>query len=202
MTRHYRRLAGALIGVATVAALSTPALAAPAMAAGKVLELAGSVRVNGHPVKVGSPVRKGDTIETGANSRATVKLADGSAIRITFSTRVMINEMNPGTSYLSLLSGGLLSLVRKRSKFMVTSPQVIAAVHGTVFYIESSSAKPNYACICQGSVDLASTGKGAQHRVITTRTHTAFLVDPKHFGASTMWGHTDADVAGLRKYVP
>src|SRR5689334_13014727 len=84
MTRHARRLAGALMGAIAVATLAAPAGAKDETAAGKVLEAMGTVRVNGHPVKAGSPVRTGDTIETGANSHATVGLADGSAIRVAY----------------------------------------------------------------------------------------------------------------------
>lgn len=193
-----------------IAALGTAVLlqAAPAAATqapvatntGKIIQLVGMVSVNGKPAKVGASVSRGDTLETGHDSRATISLPDGSAIRLTHTTRMILTELGM-TTWLSLLKGGLLSAVHRGTNFRVNSPQVIAAVHGTVFYIESSSMKPNYACICEGSVELYSTQKKAQRRVITTKSHKAFLVDPQRLGASTLWGHTDADSKELKKLV-
>lgn len=196
-----RYLVAALATAATLHAVPAFAAEVPAaMPSGKILQLAGMVRINGRPARVGTPVKKGDTLETGADSRATISLPDGSAIRLTHTTRVTLTELGM-TTWLSLLKGSLLSAVHRGTSFRVNSPQVIAAVHGTVFYIESSAMKPNYACICEGSVELYSTQEKAQHRVISTKSHKAFIVDPQRFGATMLWGHTDAESKELRRLV-
>lgn len=172
-----------------------PARSAPAEA--KVLSVTGTLQVNGRPAAAGALLHKGDRLATGPNSRAFVGFSDGSAIRLNADSRLDLAELGKKTG-LALQSGSVLSAVHKGARYSVTTPRAVAAVRGTVFYVEATAAKPGYVCVCEGTVAVSDRRKRSRRRVITTQEHQAVSVNPDQIVPDRMLGHTDEEIAELK----
>lgn len=196
----WNRRTSLLVAAAAVWALSAPARSAPAprpAAEAKVLSVTGTLQVNGKPAAAGSLLRKGDRLATGPNSRAFVGFADGSAIRLNADSRLDLAALGKKTG-LALQSGSVLSVVHKGARYSVTTPRAVAAVRGTVFYVEATAAKPGYVCVCEGSVAVSDRKNRRRRRVITTQEHQAVSVNPDQIVPDQMLGHTDDEIAELK----
>jgi len=118
---------------------------------GEIASFRGVVTVDNRPVAVGTSVRQGMRVETGANAFVTVRLPDGSSISLPSQSRIRIDKLRR-----VLLSGGLdrnfvLEAGRSRStvtpildpasNFRVTTPLSVSAVRGTDFRVAFDAAE-------------------------------------------------------------
>jgi hypothetical protein len=192
VVRPCRLLVGGLLLIAG----GGPAAAAPPAAA-KVLSVTGTLRINGKPGAPGTLLHERDRLATGANSVAFVGFADGSAIRLNAGSRLDLASLGRATS-LSLQTGSVLSAVHKGARYSVTTPRAVAAVRGTVFYVEATPARPGYVCVCEGTVSVTDRRNRRRSQVITTQTHRAVSVQRSRIAPDKMLGHTDDEIAELK----
>lgn len=175
-----------------VALLAAPAIAAPS---GKLVTADGSVRVNGRPAAAGALVKEGDRLSVGRGSRAVVLLSTGAAFRLGPNSELRVSDLGART-HLTLKKGDILSAVKTGTKYHVTTPKVVAAVRGTVFYMQSTRVHPSLICICHGKVDVSAPGK-AKRRVDTDH-HKLYAVKPNaRWIPLELSGHTDEEAGAL-----
>lgn len=190
-------LAGALIISALLP--STVLGVQAAEVSGKVLAVAGSLKVNGKAAKPGIIVHRGDRLATGPQTKVYVGFSNGTVVQLGPDSRLMVSDLGQKMGIM-LESGGILSAVRPGAEYTVNSSRVVAAVRGTIFYVEYSPMKPNYVCVCRGRAEIRAAAAGSERRLVSTKTHTAFLVSPHQFERNTLWGHTDAEIKQLLSY--
>ena len=137
---------------------SAPAAGAVEAPIGKVLSMSGSVSVErtatvvsqaaltSGPIqlKEGDVVFRGDTIQTGANSKASLAFADGTAFNISANARMVLNEFvyNPesksNASFFSLVKGTFTFVagkVAKSGSMKVDTPVATMGIRGTTPHV-------------------------------------------------------------------
>lgn len=83
----------------------------------------------------GTPVKPGDTVRTGSESRVELKISDGSRVVLGSKSRIQVALSAPSRIF-NLMSGRVKSFVKKlqpQTKFEIKTPLAAAAVRGTVF---------------------------------------------------------------------
>ncbi|KQX19409.1 MULTISPECIES: FecR domain-containing protein [unclassified Sphingomonas] len=111
----------------------------------QVVAFRGAVTIDGRQAELGSEVRQGMRVETGANASVAIAMPDGSSIALPSQSRIRVDKLRR-----ILLTGGLdrnfkLEAGRSRSSvtpmkdpasnFRVTTPLSVAAVRGTDFRV-------------------------------------------------------------------
>jgi hypothetical protein len=111
----------------------------------QVVSFRGTVTIDGRQAELGSEVRQGTRVETGANASVAITMPDGSSIALPSQSRIHVAKLRR-----ILLTGGLdrnfkLEAGRSRSSvipmkdpasnFHVTTPLSVAAVRGTDFRV-------------------------------------------------------------------
>lgn len=112
----------------------------------------GDVKVNGQSAKIGQHLKNGDVIETGAESYLEAKFATQSAFRIREDSKVTVN-VDKNVS-LSVEKGKVLNILEKRSQYLVRTPSAVAAVRGTIFFVNVVNDNKTYFCACNGTVAI------------------------------------------------
>lgn len=125
---------------------------APPVVAGTVTFLAGeatrSAGGKAAPLAVGSPLSRGDVIETRRRTRLELRLADGSVLRLGPLSRVVLDEAAFGATpddrrvSARLVVGAVWANVAKavggESRFEVTTAHAVAGVRGTTFRVDAA----------------------------------------------------------------
>jgi hypothetical protein len=111
----------------------------------QVASFRGAVTIDGRQAELGSEIRQGMRVETGANASVAITMPDGSSIALPSQSRIYIDKLRR-----VMLTGGLdrnfkLEAGRSRSSvipmkdpasnFRVTTPLSVAAVRGTDFRV-------------------------------------------------------------------
>jgi ferric-dicitrate binding protein FerR (iron transport regulator) len=188
----------AILFVVAAALAPEAGQAADPRAAAKVLSVTGALQVNGRLAGAGTLLRRGDRLATGPASRAFIGFSDGSALRLNADSRLDLSRLT-GWTELALRSGSVLNAVHKGSRYSVTGPRAVAAVRGTVLYVEATPARPGYTCVCEGSVEVRARGRQAR-QVVTSQEHAAVEVGPDGLKPAGMEGHTDDDIRELKRH--
>ncbi len=166
-------------------------------------EVRGEVTVNGRAVKVGDPVRPGDTVATGARSFAAFAV-DRDAFLLRDSTRVEIAGANPAADVLRLVTGKLLGVFGAGRGRSIVTPSATIGIRGTGAYLEAEAAR-TYFCLCYGTADVA-TADGRIKDSYTTTHHESprYLYGDGRKQAMTaarVVNHTDAELIMLEALV-
>ncbi|HRE17119.1 MAG TPA: hypothetical protein PLW86_08635 [Rhodocyclaceae bacterium] len=134
-----------------------------------IYQLSGTVTLNGKPAAEGMPVNPGDTLVTGANSRAIYVIGQDAYLQRDNSTVSILGTTV--TSGLRILSGKLLSVFGKGNKQLQTSTATIG-IRGTGCYIESEPER-TYFCLCYGTADVAPVAAPDKPQTLVTKHHEA-----------------------------
>jgi hypothetical protein len=126
---------------------------------GKVVKLNGSVSiehvgavvvaasVGDNKTKIGDPVYRGDTVQTGANSAVGITFTDGSAFNLTSNARMVLNEFvydpngKSNSTFFSLTKGTFTFVAGKVAKtgdMKVDTPVATMGIRGTTPHVEIS----------------------------------------------------------------
>ena len=133
----------------------------------------GSVTVNGAPAKIGTPVKPGDRVATGANSMAVVVVGKD-AYLLRDNSSIVLEESKSKRGVLDtvlILTGKVLSVLDKRSidqRVQYRTNNATIGIRGTGFYIEIHDGR-TYFCLCYG--EAAIDGKGMTEPKIVKTTH-------------------------------
>jgi len=138
-----------------------------------VYRIAGSASVNGTAATLKTPVRLGDTIETGKDSEIIFAVGDQSMLLRSNTRLVIEGEKKESASLLisglRLLTGALLSVSRDRQMRVVTAAATIG-IRGTGFYAESDPEQ-TYFCTCYGTTDVAASNDPASKETVVSKQH-------------------------------
>ncbi len=135
--------------------------------------LTGTATVNGVPAKVGTPVKAGDRVTTGANSSAVVVVGKDAYLLRDNST-IILEESKTTRGALDtvlILTGKVLSVLNKRpidQRVQYRTNNATIGIRGTGFYIEIHEGR-TYFCLCYG--EAAIDGKGMSEPKIVKTTH-------------------------------
>jgi hypothetical protein len=108
--------------------------------------------------EVGQPLFTGDSVMTGKDSKAEVSFMDGTSVRISERTRLVVAQADTLRS-LKLLWGKLWAKVAKLSsaqcRFQVETPTAVAGVRGTVFRVEVDPDAATRVAVEEGEVEVS-----------------------------------------------
>ncbi|MFZ0888540.1 MAG: FecR family protein [Candidatus Binataceae bacterium] len=168
-------------------AVLDPAVTAAQTAAGSVTSTQGDCRLKRasatlQPV-AGMPVEFGDRLETGANGRVVVTLADQSRLELAESSSITVDQ----PTRVSLFSGLVHAVVRFAATgggptFQVSTPNAVAAVRGTKWdtSYQEGVERPRFAgckqftdvTVAEGTVEVSNpTATGAAPLAVTPGHH-------------------------------
>jgi len=138
-----------------------------------IFRITGSASVNGRAATLQTPVRPGDTVETGADSEIIFVVGSQSMI-LRSESRLVIEQDAAGAAAqlltgLRLLTGKLLSVSRGSRQRIVTSTATIG-IRGTGWYTESDPEQ-TYFCTCYGVADIAATNDPQSTETVATTQH-------------------------------
>lgn len=135
--------------------------------------LSGDVTVNNQKATLSTPIKPGDTLQTGKNSEIIFVVNTHSMILRGDSNLVV---QPPETSVSSLVIGGLRLLsgkllsVSRNSPMRVTTSTATVGIRGTGFYIESDPEQ-TYFCTCYGATEVQANDDPQSRESITASHH-------------------------------
>ena len=194
----------ALAGGVCAPLLIRAALAAGAGGSGMV-EVKGTVLINGRPARMGDAVNPGDGVTTGAGSSAVIVLG-GDAFLIRESSDLRTAGQGALADSLRLVTGKLLSVFGRGRRNLTTATATIG-IRGTGVYLEVE-AERTYVCTCYGTVDLQASNMPEARETVRTTHHDA----PRYVYArgempikmiepAPVINHTDAELIMLEALV-
>jgi hypothetical protein len=136
--------------------------------------LAGDVRVNNQLATLATPVKPGDTLQTGKNSEIIFVVNTHSMI-LKGDSKLQIEGADASTvagyviSGLRMVAGKLLSVSRNSPMRVSTNTSTIG-IRGTGFYVESDP-ELTYFCTCYGTTEVQSTTDADSRESITAAHH-------------------------------
>ena len=119
------------------------------------------------PILPGMELRAGDQLITGAGSRALVKMADGSLVKLGENGQLGFQELNPAADVfraaLNVLEGAFrftTDLVAKsrRREVSIRAAQVTAGIRGTDLW-GRSRANNEIVCLIEGNIEVGAAGE-------------------------------------------
>jgi hypothetical protein len=155
----------------------------------QVHRLEGNATVNGQTAKVGTPVKAGDRIATGASSQAVVVLGQD-AFLLREKTIVEMRGRESTLTELLISAGKVLSVFSKKP-VSIKAANATIGIRGTGAYLEVDDADV-YFCLCYGEAVLQ--GPGMADKVVKTTHHEQPML--VRAGLGTM----SADPAGFRNH--
>jgi hypothetical protein len=168
-------------------------------------EVRGDVRINGTPAEKGTPVKIGDTVTTGADSRA-IFVVGQDAYLMHGNTHLVIESESKGSvaDLLHIVKGRVLSVLAS-GKRRVIAPTAVAGVRGTGMYVEADPER-TYICTCYGEVDIEAVGApGVTERVKTTHHESPRTIaasgGEKRIAPAPLMNHTDEELVMLEALV-
>ncbi|MEN9481479.1 MAG: hypothetical protein RLZZ298_2874 [Pseudomonadota bacterium] len=166
-----------------------------------IFRIKGEVKVNGQIARVGSPVKPGDVITTGAQSEAIYIIGQDAYLQRDNSTVSIAGDaLKAG---LRVLTGKLMAVFGKGEKRIEAGTATIG-IRGTGCYIEAEETKV-YFCLCYGKADITSSRMPGKIETIETKHHenpvTLHADGRQMMEKAPMLNHTDAELTLLESLV-
>jgi len=115
--------------------------------------VSGQVFHNDQPAIVGTQVRGGDFLDTGADSQTTLVMGR-SAFLLREHTRLEIAPVRSwARDFLRLTNGGLLAVFGHGEHRTIHTTTAVLGIRGTGLYLETDPTR-TYLCTCYGTVDI------------------------------------------------
>lgn len=121
------------------------------------------------PLKIGTVLGSGDTIETKDNGKVELQIANGNTINMTPNSNLTLSKLisYPATgeydnlleSKVGMIRANVVAKIKGKSTFKIKTPTAICGVRGTVFYIEVT-ATGTKVFVTDGSVDFSNPNSG------------------------------------------
>ena len=162
-----------------------------------VHQLEGSATVNAKPAQVGTPLKAGDRIVTGSQSRAVIVI--GSDAFLMRADTTLETKGAAGVLTDMLVAGGQILTVLSRKPVAVAAAHATIGIRGTGFYLEVEPARV-YFCLCYGEALVEGPGM-AGHAVKTTHHESPRVLseagDVMRAAPGPFRNHTDAELVML-----
>lgn len=138
-----------------------------------IYRIIGTASVNGAAATLQTPVRPGDTVETGKDSEL-IFVIDGHSMLLRSESRLVIEAekkeaLSSLISGLRLLTGKILS-VSRGTRYRVTTATATIGIRGTGWYGESDPDL-TYFCTCYGAVDVTSINDPDSKETVVSKQH-------------------------------
>lgn len=182
MNKPIRQLAAALeaffaaviaaVAAAFVALAAAPAaLAQPAAVVEGVQMPAWVERADGRraPLAPGMEIKSGEQVRTGANSRALLKLSEGSLVKLGENGVLKMDELKPdqGGAFraaIRVLEGAFrfttdALMKARRREVSITVATVTAGIRGTDLWGKSDSGDRQIVCLIEGKIEVGAPGE-------------------------------------------
>lgn len=174
-----------------------------------IYRIVGTASVNGTAATLQTPVRPGDTVETGKDSEL-VFVVDGHSMLLRSESRLVIETekkeaLSSLISGLRLLTGKILS-VSRGTRFRVTTATATIGIRGTGWYGESDPEK-TYFCTCYGTTDVVASNDPESKETVVSRHHDRplYILAKSAPGTSIRYApfinHTDQELALIEALV-
>jgi hypothetical protein len=171
--------------------------------------LEGEVTVDGVPAYLGMEVRAGSAVKVAPESLCEVTF-ERNILRIYAGTSAVI-DVGAVTSRVTVNSGAVAAVLDKLGavgndgRFQFDTPTAVGGVRGTVFYIRVEDPDNTFVCVCNGTVDLASS-LGTDEQVVEAAHHSGLRFSRGGDGAITasvpeMAYHTDEEMESLAERI-
>lgn len=135
----------------------------------EVASLAGAPTINRERVSKGGRLGVGEWLETDANSRARIKVADIGRVEIDPGTRLRLVETKPTEHRIELARGRMHAQIWAPPRlFFVDTPSAIAADLGCAYTLEVDDAGRGTLRVTSGWVALETKGADARESVVPT----------------------------------
>lgn len=123
----------------------------------------GQVKLNSNSLTaLGTAIKPGDIIETGDKSFCDIMINEKNILRIKENSRLVLH-VTETDSFIKLERGWLAGITRAKftteGKYRINTPTIAAAVRGTSFCLKVEDEKNTYFCVCNGTINLAESGK-------------------------------------------
>lgn len=199
-----------LLGPAGISGLIQDALAkgdVPTVAG--INSLQGTATVNGKPARVGTAVKPGDRVTTGAASFAVIVVGKDAYLLRDNSTIVLEeSKSTPGVlENVLILTGKVLSVLEKRApdkRVSYRTPNATIGIRGTGFYIEIEEGR-TYFCLCYGTAAIDGRGMSEPKIVQAVHHESPLWLDDRGGTMKAEKGpfmnHTDDELIMLEKLV-
>ncbi len=111
------------------------------------------------PMAIGAAIADGQQIRTGKNSRAVIRLRDGSRIEMDERTQIAVNERWSGKT-IRLERGGVMveAARQRRGRLEVATPDTLVSVKGTIFGV-TRGVKGSRVSVIEGEVNVNHRGE-------------------------------------------
>lgn len=158
----------------------------------------GKVTINGKKATAAMKVNLNDFIETGKASKVMFRINDD-AFLAKEKTKMSIKEGKNGIKTLNVITGGVLGVFKKGSKYDLKTNNMTAGVRGTGIYLEKVDKK-SYFCTCYGSTQVHSN---KAHQKLHATHHNMVWIKPDGTikPAKEMRDHSDDELRALEKMV-
>ncbi|WP_157964805.1 FecR family protein [Algibacillus agarilyticus] len=147
-------------------------------AAGKTILARGDVKANNddktRKLKRRSPIYDVDTVITGANSRAQLRMSDGGMLALQENTHLEISkyeydaEKNKGSAVMNLISGGIRTVTGKlkseNGDYKLETPVGSIGIRGTHYEIEIINGEL-FIAVWDGAIDISVEVGGSEQQV-------------------------------------
>lgn len=171
-----------------------------------IVELQGEALLNQQPLRAGTVIQTGDSIETGPGSNLVFVIGNSSfLVRQNSRITVARGETLSTVSLLRIVTGAVASVWGKGTSRQIVTPTLTAGIRGTGVYTEvfPQQDSRSYFCNCYGVVDLAAGGDRDQSRA---EYHQSFWgeaqpKDGKLLTAAPPINHTDEELEMLAQLV-
>src|SRR6266540_1187625 len=163
-TPDMRARKGLILLVLCFAGMIAPLSAAVEITSLTILTFSGKVEISRRP-NVWDPghtnqvLQVGDRLRTGKNSRATMRLSDGTTIKVGPEANLLVPEQRRGVT-VNPLSGLFYIFHRdRRGELQLRNQTAVAAVRGTEFHLEAREAGVWILSVIDGEVEIESGGR-------------------------------------------
>ncbi|QHE87105.1 FecR domain-containing protein [Hydrogenophaga sp. BPS33] len=174
----------------------------------EVLHVAGQARVRGQaaPLAVGARVDEGAHVDVGDDGFVTLRLADGSVVRLAAGTQVQLRELRhapgsgQGQTELQLERGRVDATAKpqraKGSRFEVRTPLAVGGVRGTTFGVAVGEGGAFIGDVREGAIQVRSLA-AAQEQAMVQAGEGAHLANTPGSRFSVMPLLAAPDLSGL-----
>ncbi len=148
----------------------------------RFLEVRGQVTLDGRDAAVDMEIGSASSLETGSDGYAVITVEKGSTIEVRANSSLKLGRSERASTSVALAFGTLWSFMADESSYEVVTPNAVAGVRGTIFFVQvppkkkKRQADRSYICACHGKVAIRGANPKSFDEVVhsPSEDHKAF----------------------------
>jgi len=153
----------------------------------------GEVTINDLPTKIGQQIKDGDIIKTGDKAILETRFGKQSGFRVRENSELVYNEGE--RILLDVKQGTVMSIIEKNRPYSVRTPSAVAAVRGTIFFVDVLSPDSTYSCACNGTIEVQDHNNQLLKQLSSAHHHPAICEgDDYNMIDAGMQAHSDLEI--------